>query len=208
MPARTAGSDRRVPRGFARLRSLPEGEVAGTVLFVFVDVDARAVGHAGKIFFRKLAVAGKFRDAEIVRTVVGAIRKALLHERGDKVGHLIDVFGGEHQNRPLNVQRSRIFQEGLGKLRGVLLHSHAIARGIANDFVVHVGDVHDVADFVSALAEKAIEKINRDECAEITDVAIVIDGWSTGVHANAVAVQRMKVFDLSGKSVIEAECHR
>ena len=88
-----------------------------------------------------------------------------------------------------------------------MLHSDAVARGVANDFVVHVGDVHDVADVVSALAQKAIEKIDGDKCAEIADVAVVIDGRSAGVHADAVAVEWMEFFDLPGKSVIEAQCH-
>src|ERR1017187_2790123 len=43
VPAWTARADRCVPRGFARLRSLPEREVSSTVFFVFVYVHARAV---------------------------------------------------------------------------------------------------------------------------------------------------------------------
>ena len=50
VPAGTAGADGGIPRGFAGLGSFPEGEVAGAVFFVFVDVDAGAVGHAGEIF--------------------------------------------------------------------------------------------------------------------------------------------------------------
>ncbi len=117
------------------------------------------------------------------------------------------MFGRAHQNRLLDAQRGRIFEKGLGKFRGVLLHVDAVARGVANDFVVDVGDVHDVADVVSALAQKAIEKIDGDECAEIADVAVVVDGRSAGIHADAVAVERMEIFDLPGKSVIETQCH-
>src|SRR5258708_17418437 len=69
MPAGTPLADRCLPRGFARLRSLPEGEVAGAVLLVFVDVNARAVVHAGKVFFWKLSLLGEFGYAEIVITV-------------------------------------------------------------------------------------------------------------------------------------------
>src|SRR5208282_44930 len=102
----------------------------------------------------------------------------------------------------------RIFQKGLGELRGVLLHGDAVARGVANDLVVDVGDIHDVADVVSTLAQKAIEKIDGDECTEIADVAVVINGRPAGIHADAVAVDRMEVFDLPGESVIEAQWHR
>jgi len=38
-------------------------------------------------------------------------------------------------------------------------------------------------------------------------VAVIVDGWSAGIHADAVAVQRMEIFDLSGKGVIETQCH-
>src|ERR1035441_5403188 len=93
VPARTPRPNRRIPRGFARLRSLPEGEVAGAVLFVLVDVDARAVGHARKIFLRELAVCGEFRDAEIVRAVVGAVSETFLYQFGNEVSYRIDVFG-------------------------------------------------------------------------------------------------------------------
>jgi len=64
-----------------------------------------------------------------------------------------------------------------------------------------------VADVVSALAQKAIKKIDGDECAEIADVAVVIDGRPAGIHADAIVVERMEIFDLSGESVIEAKCH-
>ncbi len=74
-------------------------------------------------------------------------------------------------------------------------------------YVVHVGDVHDVADVISALAQKAIKKIDGDEGSEIANVAVVIDGWPAGIHADAVAVKGMKFFDLAGKSVIEMQCH-
>ena len=88
------GPMRRIPRGFAGLGGFPEGEVAGAVFFVFVDVDASAVVHAGEIFFRELAVLGEFGDAEIVRAVVGAIGDVFLDQFGDEVGHLVDVLGG------------------------------------------------------------------------------------------------------------------
>ena len=94
VPAGTAGADRGLPRSFAGLGSFPESEVAGAVFFVFVDVDAGAVGHAGKIFFRELAVLGKFGDAEIIGAVVGAVGETLLHQLGDELGHLLDVLGG------------------------------------------------------------------------------------------------------------------
>jgi hypothetical protein len=76
--------------------------------------------------------------------------------------------------------------------------------GIANDFVVHVGDIHDVADVVSTLAEKAVKKIDSDKCTKITDVSVIVDGRPAGIHPDAISVDGMEVFNLAGKSVIEA----
>src|ERR1700688_1395845 len=75
VPARASTPDPAVPRGLAGFGGLPEREIAGTVFLVFVNIDARAVFHSGKIFFRKLAVLGKFRNAEVIRTIIRAISK-------------------------------------------------------------------------------------------------------------------------------------
>ena len=91
--------------------------------------------------------------------------------------------------------------------RRVLLHADAVAGGVADDLVVDVGDVHDVADVVSGLEKKAVEKIDGDECAEIADVAVVVDGGSAGVHADVVVVDGVEVFDLGGERVVETNGH-
>ena len=68
------------PRSLAGLGRFPEREVAGVVLFVLVNVDARAVFHARKIFLRELAVAGKLGDSEVVGTILGSVGEALVFE--------------------------------------------------------------------------------------------------------------------------------
>ena len=60
MPAWPAGPDRRVPGSFAGFRSFPEGEVAGAVFFILIDIDAGAVSHAGEILFDSLPYSGNF----------------------------------------------------------------------------------------------------------------------------------------------------
>ena len=117
------------------------------------------------------------------------------------------MLGGAHQRGLRDVERGGIFEECLGEFRGVLLHSDVVAGGVADDLVVDVGDVHDVADVVSALAEEAVEQIDGDKCAEVADVAVVVDGGAAGVHADAVGVDRMEVFDLAGESVVETKRH-
>ena len=100
-----------------------------------------------------------------------------------------------------------VFKKGLRVFRGVLLHGDAVAGGVADDLVVHVGDVHDVADVVSGLAEKAVEQIDGDEGAEIADVAVVVNGGPAGIHADAVVIDGVEVFDFAGESIEETNGH-
>ncbi len=165
MPARAARPDRCLPRSFARFGRLPEGEVAGAVFFVFVHIDAGAVLHAREIFLGKLAVAGKFRDAEVVGAVFGAVGESLFLQLGDELRHFRDVIGGAHQNRLLDVERRRVFEKRFLIFCGVLLDAHAVAGGVADDLVVHVGDVHDVAKLgIRSGAGSVAECPRRQRC--------------------------------------------
>jgi hypothetical protein len=78
----------------ARGLGLPEGEVAGGVLVVLVDVDARAVFDAVEVLLGELAVFGETRDAEVPGAVFGLVGDVLGGEALDERDHLGDVFGG------------------------------------------------------------------------------------------------------------------
>ena len=92
---------------------------------------------------------------------------------------------------------SAVFEEGLGVFLGVLLHGDAIASGIANDLVVHVGDVHDVLQLVAALLQEAAQGVDDDEGAEVADVSVVVDRGTASVHADQVVFQRAEFLDLA-----------
>jgi len=161
----TAGSDRRFPRSFARLGRLPQREIAGVVLFIFVGGDARAVLHALKVFLRELSILRELCDAEIIRSIIRPIGQAFSTSRHTNSAHLRNIFRGPYQLRRLDVDHRRIFDECDLILRCELLYANSVARRVADDLVVHVGDIHDVADAVPALAKKTIEQIDRDERA-------------------------------------------
>ena len=80
VPAGTSRPDRTLPERLPRLGSLPKGEVASVVFFVFIHVNPRAIFHSGKVFFRKLAVGGKTCDAKVIRAIVGAVGETLLYQ--------------------------------------------------------------------------------------------------------------------------------
>ena len=47
---------------------------------------------------------------------------------------------------PLNAQRVQVLEEGLLELGRVLVDGHTRRRSVADDLVVHVGNVHHVVD--------------------------------------------------------------
>ena len=73
VPAGAAVAERGVPCVLAGLGGLPDGEVAGGVLLVLVDIDARAGVDAVEVFLGELAVVGIAGDAEVPGAVLGAV---------------------------------------------------------------------------------------------------------------------------------------
>ena len=126
------------------------------------------------------------------------------------------MLGSPHECRLLNADHGGIFEKCFLVLGRVLLHTHAIARGVANDFVVHVGDIHDVAyresalqlllhrlRLVSTLPQEPAQEVDRDERAKVADVAVIVDGRSAGIHADFAIVQGMELLDSRGHSVVK-----
>ena len=208
VPSRTPASNGRLPKCLARLGRFPERKIPGIVFLVFIQINARPIFHARKIFLRELAVSRELRDGKVVGAVFAAVRKAFLLEFADEVRHRRDVIGGAHQHRLLNIQHGRVFEERLFVFRRVLPDADTSARGVADDLVVHVRDVHDVAHLVAALLQEALKNIDRDKCSEVADVAVVVHGGPAGVHANLVGLDRAKLLHPRGHGVIEAQCHR
>ncbi len=107
----------------------------------------------------------------------------------------------------LDVERVGVLQKCLAIFSRVFLHGKPIARRVANDLVVHVGDVHHVLHLVAALFEEAAQGVDHDEGAEVADVAVVVDRRPAGVHADQVVVQGMKLLDLRGQSIKKLKSH-
>ena len=88
-----------------------------------------------------------------------------------------------------------------------MLDAYALLSGIANDLVVHIGDVHHVAKLVSALVKKAAQDVDSNKGTEIADVAVVIDRGAASVHADLVIFKGMKLFDFAGERVVKTKRH-
>src|SRR5208283_406830 len=61
---------------------------------------------------------------------------------------------------------------------------------------------------VAALLQEAPQRVHHDESAEVTDVSIVVNRGSTGIHADQVIFQRMERLDFCGQRVKELKRHR
>ncbi len=209
VPAGAARAERRVPELFAGLDGLPEGEVAGGVLLVLVDVDAGAVFDAVEVLLGELAVLGKARDAEVPAAVLGLVGDVLGGELLDERDHLRNAAGGAGDVLGvLDVERVEVFEEGALVAGGVLGDGDAGGGGVADDLVVDVGDVHDVIDGDSLLADEAAEDVDVEEGAEVADVAVVVDGGAAAVHAQRGRADGGEGFNLSAEGVEEFDgCH-
>ena len=207
VPAGTAGAERRIPGNFALLGCLPEREIAGVRLFVLIHIDARTGDIAAEVAVRELAVAGEGGNPE----VSGTFARVSVVAGGqplDGIDHVADVLGGGSDLLgALQAQRRTVVQEGLGVDRGVFVEAFMLGGGVADDFIVHVGDVHDVVKPESAGAEPPAQDIEESERPEIADVGVGVDGGAAGVHADGVVPLGRKGLDLLRECVVEAERH-
>src|SRR5207237_4295913 len=116
VPTRTTPPERRVPRGadllIARLRLLPEREVADVLLVVLVARHPRSGLEPSTVEVREGAVGWEARDS-VVNVAVGDVRVPVGDQRGDHLDHLGNVLG-----RPrvllgaLRPKGGHVFEEG------------------------------------------------------------------------------------------------
>ena len=78
---------------------------------------------------------------------------------------------------------------------------------IANDLVVHVGNVHHVLDADPGQLEEAAQHVDLQKSTKIADVAVIVDRRPAGVHAQGVAVRGDEFIHLSRKGIEETEGH-
>ncbi len=51
-----------------------------------------------------------------------------------------------------------------------------------NDFVIHVGDIHDVVDFKAFELQEAADHIDEEEGAEVADMGEIINSWAATIE--------------------------
>ena len=77
--------------------------------------------------------------------------------------------GGRQAFGALQAQGGAVFEEGLRIDGGVFVERFVLGDGVADDLVVHVGDVHDVVEAESAGAQPLAQNVHEGERAEVAD---------------------------------------
>jgi len=114
-----------------------------------------------------------------------------------------DIVGLTADSR--NVQPGFLFAALPGTRQdGRSFAADAIARGVADDLVIDVGNVHDIAHVVARLPEESLQQVDGNKGAEVADVSIIIDGRAAGIHVDFFAAQRAELFDLRRHGVVKA----
>ena len=205
VPARPALADRGRPAGLARLGALPDREVAHVVLAVLVRLDALADALRIRVEARQAAVRGPAGDAEEDRAVVGAIGVA----RSSSVSMSATISGmcsvargitsglrdAQHVAGPPGT--SAVWRAVSSPM--VI----ALARRVADDLVVHVGDVHHPGDREALPGEVAAQQVGEEEAAEVADVRGRIDGRAAAVHADRARLERLEGLQRAAERVAE-----
>jgi hypothetical protein len=126
----------------------------------------------------------------------------LLNERH----HLRDVFGRPRVGiGAADAQLGERIVKGLDVGSGVGGQILSGGRGIANDLVLDVGDVHDLLHAQAAELEVASQQIAPQEGAHVADVQMVVDGRPARVHAHFARNERLEGLFLARERVEKLE---
>jgi len=78
-----------------------------------------------------------------------------------------------------------------------------------DDFVLDVGDVHDVFHVVAGEFERAADEVGEDERAPVADVRVVINGRAAAIQPDFFAggIQRRELLDGARERVEQFQGH-
>ena len=124
----------------------------------------------------------------------------------DQLHHIVNMFrgAGDVIGR-LEVQCPPVVEVRLDIFVGVVADAGAGSGGLLDDAVVHVGKVHHLDDAKSLRVKIPPENVLENKGAEVTNVGVVVDRGSAGVHVHFVGHQRNERFRLSRHGVVEPD---
>ena len=89
-------------------------------------------------------------------------------------------------------QRSGVLEEDVSERAGMLRDGQASRKGGLDHLVIHVRQVHDERDVISAPLEIAVHEIEEEEGPEIPNVGMVVNGWPTRVYRGPSLIERLE----------------
>ena len=205
VPAGPSRAQRRFPGllpGFARL---PESEVSGIVLAVFIDIDPRARLQAADIEVGQRPIARKARDP-IVGRAVRNVGVPIFGEPFDQRHHLEDVpRSARVMLGPFDPQRIEILEKRVDVLLGELVDRLSTLGRLLDDAILDIGEVHHLRDLVPLLAQDPAKQVLKQKGAEVADVGIVVNRRAARVHPDVSRLERHELFDLAAHRVVQAK---
>lgn len=187
--------------------SFPEGEVGNGVFAVFVTV-VGARGGAGSEFafveMGEFAVIGEGTNAEVDGAVGRLIGMITIHEglnHGDLMG---DVLGGTGLDvGGEQVEGVAVGMELGGPVIGEIGERFAGGLGVANGFVVDVGDVAHMRGGCAAQLKDPAHDVLIDEGAEVPDVGGAVDRGTAAVESQRAAISGGDGKIFAGEGVVK-----
>ena len=186
------------PVRLIRFGGLPQDKIPDIGFFIFVLIHPHTGPNPGQINLRELAVRGEFFDSKEDRAFA-AIRESLFFQLPDGGHHVWDMVGGSDDDfRFLQAQLARVLEEGVNVFLRVLGQAQPGGPGVADRLIVHVGEVHHVAQCVAAPAQVAPQNVGEEKGPVIADVRVVVNRGAASIHAHAATLQWHKLFDSPG----------
>jgi len=143
----------------------------------------------------QLAVAFETAHGVVHVAVVGLVGQALLLELADDVQHLAHVLGGARLAvGRFDAQRAFVGVHGVDVELGDLADAAAGLDRAADDLVIDVGDIAHVVDRQAAGAQPALHHVEGHQHAGVSQVAEVVHGHATHVHAHLAGLGRFERF--------------
>ena len=103
----------------------------------------------------------------------------------------------------LERERIDVLEERLDVFLGVFADADAGGRGVGDDAVVHVGDIHHLQHLEAARMQESAQDVLEHEGAEISDVREGVDRGAAGVHADLAGMKRHERFLAAAERVLK-----
>jgi hypothetical protein len=205
MPARPTFTPRRIPRGLALFRLLPEHEVERIVLRR-ADLDALAGAQIVERLPRKLPVAGKLPHGIVHVAVIGQIGELAGLENVDHFEHAVDVLRRARLEIGLfDAERRGVFVHRLDETGGECVDRLVVFECAPDDLVVDIRDIAHVRELVTRGAQPALHHIEHHHHPRVPQMAVVVNRHSADVHADFARRDWQEILLLPRERVINLQ---